>query len=281
MSAEFVVNKVASNTRKNIITIFVVLVIVFIVLNSFVSIPAGHRGVVFNKLTGIDQTPMSEGFHFKLPFIESVTKYEVRTQKVEVEASSASKDLQIVSSVIALNYHVDPNAAPTLFQEVGIDYANRIISPAIQESVKSVTATFNAEELITKRPQVSTEMREILKIRLQVNGIIVDQFSIIDFAFSPEFDRAIEAKQVAEQQALKAERDLERIKIEKEQKITQAEAEAESIRIQSAALRQNQDILQLRAIEKWDGVLPKVTGSTTPFIDVSSIAGITETSIPE
>lgn len=278
MSENYTINpgKVKINPMKSIVSVIVILFVIMFLFGSIVSVPAGHRGVVFNRLSGIDQTPLSEGLHFKVPLIESVTKYETRTQKIEVDSSSASKDLQIVTSVIALNFHVEPSTVPILFQEVGVEYASRIILPAIQESVKSVTATFNAEELITKRPQVSLEMKEILKERLQENGIVVDEFSIIDFAFSPEFDAAIEAKQVAEQRALQAERDLDRIKIEKEQKITQAEAEAESLRIQSAALRDNKDILQLRAIEKWNGVLPRVTGDTMPFIDVSSIGGLDE-----
>ncbi|GAH46830.1 unnamed protein product [marine sediment metagenome] len=127
------------------------------------------------------------------------------------------------------------------------------------------------KELVSRRTEVRSGIQEVLTERLAKYYIVVDDFNIVNFQFSAEFDNAIEAKVTAEQQKLKAEMDLERIKVEKEQKITEAEAEAESIRIQSLALQQNKDILQLRAIEKWDGVMPKVTGGATPFVNLDLI----------
>jgi len=179
--------------------------------------------------------------------------------------------LQNVETIIALNFHLNQEQVPKLYQEVGKDYIERIINPAIQEAVKAVQAKFTAEELVSRRTEVRNGIQDVLTERLTKYYIIVDDFNIVNFQFSAEFDNAIEAKVTAEQQKLKAEMDLERIIIEKEQKITQAEAEAESIRIQSLALQQNKDILQLRAIEKWDGVLPVVTGGATPFIDLNNL----------
>ncbi len=225
-------------------------------------VPAGHRGVItlFGK---VQDNVFDEGIHIKNP-LKAVHNIEVRTRKIQVEADSASKDLQSVSTTIALNYHPAPDAVNKLYQEVGLDYASRIIDPAIQESVKSAAAKFTAEELITKRPEVKTEITDQLRQRLQTNHLSVDDFSIVNFDFSAQFNSAIEAKQTAEQNALKAERDLDRIKLEAQQKIEQAKAEAESLRLQRQEI--SSAVLQLRWIEKWDGKTPTYWGNATPFI---------------
>ena len=156
-----------------------------------------------------------------------------------------------------------------MYQQTRGAYKSRIIDPAVQESVKAVTAQFTAEELITRRAEVSTQIKETLSERLRVHNILVDEFNIIDFSFSKVFNDAIEAKQTAEQSALKAQRDLDRIKIEAEQKITSARAEAEGQRLQRETITPT--LLQLRAIEKWDGHLPQVTSGGTPFIDLKNL----------
>jgi len=249
--------------------VFAVIVIILF-FTSVYTIQAGERGVLltFGKPS---MDAVDEGLHFKIPFAQRVKKMEVRTQKIEVSADAASKDLQDVQTIIALNFHLNAEQVPSLYQEVGKGYVDRIINPAIQESVKAVQAKFTAEELVSRRTEVRQGIQEVLTVRLAKYYITVDDFNIVDFQFSEEFDRAIEAKVTAEQQMLKAEMDLKRIEVEKRQKITQAEAEAESIRIQSIALSQNKDILELRAIEKWDGVMPKVTGGATPFVSLDII----------
>lgn len=256
--------------NKLITIIIVIIIAVFLINSSMYTIQAGNRGVLLT-FGRMNDDVINEGIHFKIPIAQSVRKMEVRTQKIETNADSASKDLQNVQTTIALNFHIKPNEVPQLYQEIGFYYMERIIDPSIQEAVKSVTARFTAEELITRRAEVRNGIQEYLVERLSRYYIYVDDFNIVNFQFSEEFDKAIESKVTAEQLKLKAERDLERIKIEKEQKITQAEAEAQSIKIQSEALNENKDILQLRAIEKWDGVMPKVTGGVTPFIDVNNL----------
>lgn len=250
-------------------TVLSVLLLIF-VISSFYTVPTGYRGVLttFGKPTMIEK---QEGLGMRIPIAQSIKKIEVRTQKLEASGDSSSRDLQDVQTDIALNYHVMPDKAAELYQSVGLDYRSRVIEPSIQESIKSASAFYTAEELITRRTEVKSKIKELLSERLASYYIVVDDFNIVNFQFSAEFDKAIESKVTAEQLKLKAERDLERIKIEKEQKITAAQAEAESIRIQSAALQENKDILQLRAIEKWDGVLPRVTGGATPFIDITTI----------
>ncbi len=261
----------AGGASRNIVRIAIVIVVLLVLVNSVATIGAGERGVVFSKFGGVQDTVLDEGWRFKVPFVQDIIPIDVKIQKSETAASAASKDLQMVSSTIAVNYHVSPNAANKVYQKVGLSYKERIIDPAVQESMKAATAQFTAEELITRRGEVSIQIKEMLSERLLAHDIVVDEFNIVDFNFSTVFNEAIEAKQTAEQSALKAQRDLERIKIEAEQQITAARAEAEGQRLQRETI--SEEILQLRAIEKWDGHLPQVTSGGTPFIDLKAMRG--------
>lgn len=254
---------------KYLIAGFAVLVLVW---NSFESIGAGERGVVFSQFGGVREVVLDEGLRFKIPFVEDIIPMDVKIHKSETAATASSKDLQTISSVIAVNYHVVPAAASSVYQSVGLAYKERLIDPAVQESMKAVAAQFTAEELITRRAEVSNQIQDFLSARLIDHNFTVDEFSIVDFDFSDQFNAAIEAKQTAEQQALKASRDLDRVRIEAEQMVTQATAEAESQRLQRETISTN--ILQLRAIEKWDGKLPQVTGGgAVPFINLETLSG--------
>jgi regulator of protease activity HflC (stomatin/prohibitin superfamily) len=223
---------------------------------------------------------------------------EVRTQKIVESTASASKDLQDVSTQVALNYHVNPDRAQVLYQQLGFDYANRIITPAIQESVKQVTARFNAEELITKRETVKNQIEEQIKARLAPYNVIVDTISITEFAFSQQFVNAVESKVEAQQRALQAQNELRRIQIEAQQNeakaigeqkaniaraegvkqanVLQAEGEAQAITIIDQQLRSNPTYLEWLKATRWDGKLPLVTGGgggadgqgAMPFIQI-------------
>ena len=217
------------NRRRGVWVVVIIIAVIVRVVNSPLgTVGAGERGVQlrFGAVTG---HIFDEGLYFRIPFIENVQKMDVKIQKDEVPASAASKDLQIVTSKIALNYHLDPDSVNVVWQEIGKNYNTRIIAPSIQEAVKAESAKFTAEELITKREEVKERIKANLTERLFERSIIVDEFNIIDFEFSPAFNAAIEAKVTAEQLKLKAERDLERIKIEKEQQTTQGEAKAKAI----------------------------------------------------
>ncbi len=248
----------------------------FLFLQPWVQIGAGQRGVVLN-FGAVQENVLGEGLHFRVPVMQKVAIMDVKVQKAETDAAAASADLQDVSSRVALNYHVIPDKANIVYQTLGIHFKERIIDPAILEVVKAVTAKYSAEELITKRPAVSEAMRLALSERLLAHNIAVDAFSIVIFSFSKIFTEAIESKQTAEQLALKSKRDLDRIKIEAEQRITTARAEAESLRLQRANI--SLDLIELRkveanlkAIEKWNGILPQVTGGgAVPFIGVGDI----------
>jgi len=238
------------------------------VFSPFVIIGAGERGVVFNQLHGIEDKILPEGFSFIIPVIQRVVKMDVRIRKSDTRATAASKDLQTVATEIVLNFHLSPDKVNKIYQEIGLDYEKRIIDPAVQEIVKAVCAEFTAEELITKRQLVKDEIKTSLHKRLTTSYISLDELNITDFQFSKIFNEAIESKQTAEQLALKAGRDLERVRIEGQQKVVQAKAEAESQRIQKETI--SPIILQLRAIEKWDGKFPQVLGGSgaMPFINI-------------
>ncbi|WP_425639029.1 prohibitin family protein [Algoriphagus yeomjeoni] len=254
-----------------------ILVVILFILKPWVQIGAGERGIVLN-FGAVQDKVLSEGIHFKIPIVQTIEIMDVKIQKVTTDAASSSSDLQDVDMSVALNYHVIPEDANLVYQTIGVQFKERIIDPAIQEVMKAVSARYTAEELITKRPAVSSEMREALTTRLLESKIAVDAFSIINFSFSQTFTDAIEAKQTAEQNALKAKRDLDRIKVEAEQTIAAATAEAEALRLQKMNI--SPDLIELRkieanlkAIEKWNGILPEVTGAgAIPFIGVGEAA---------
>ncbi len=256
--------------------IIVAALVLFLFLKPWVQVGAGERGIVLN-FGAVQENVLGEGLHLRVPVMQEIVRVDVKVQKAETNAAAASADLQDVSSTVAINYHIIPDKANIVYQSIGIHFKERIIDPAVQEVVKAVTAKYTAEELITKRPAVSDPMKLSLTERLMEHNIAVDAFSIVGFSFSKIFMEAIESKQTAEQLALKAKRDLDRIKIEAEQTVTAAKAEAESLRLQRANI--SPDLIELRkieanlrAIEKWNGILPQVTGAgAIPFIGVGEV----------
>ncbi|MDD4985078.1 MAG: prohibitin family protein [Dehalococcoidales bacterium] len=218
-----------------------IIIISSIIGSSLVTVPAGHRGVVirFGAVTG---TILEEGLQVKLPFIESVVKMSVQTEKYEAGAAAASLDLQDVRTTIALNWRLQPEATAEIYRTLGLGYIDRIAAPAVQETVKQVTAKYNAEDLILRRDEVKAAIEQSLATRLLQRGIITEAVSITEFQFSDTFVAAIEAKVAAEQAVQEARNKLERVKVEAEQReaqalgeaaarIATAEGEAEYIRI--------------------------------------------------
>jgi regulator of protease activity HflC (stomatin/prohibitin superfamily) len=297
-----------SGSSRSLIRIVVpviigIIIISIIAISSVRIVDAGNRGILLHF--GAVDTSMSldEGLHFVVPFRDNVVQMEVRTQKIVESATSASKDLQDVSTQVALNYHINPDNAQIVYRQLGYDYANRVIVPAIQESVKQVTARFNAEELITNRETVKNQIEEQVRARLAPYNIVVDALSITEFAFSQQFTTAVEAKVEAQQRALQAQNELRRIQIEAQQNeaqairelkaniaraegikqanVLQAEGEAQAITLIDEQLRNNPTYLEWLKATKWDGKLPLVTGGAgedgqgvTPFIDIPT-AGVT------
>ena len=268
---------------KLVIIGIIALIIIGVLVGAAVQIvDAGNRGVLLHwNAVDLTQPPLEEGLHFVTPFQDSVVELEVRTLKYTKSTTSASKDLQTVSTEITVNYHPEPNAVHYLYKEVGLDYENRIIQPTVEEVVKQVTANYNAEELITKRPLVKADIEAEIAARLADFNIATEIVSITDFQFSILFAQAIESKVEAEQRALQAENDLKRIEVEARQfeaqsigiaeaNIAEARGEAEAINIINQALSNNPYYLEWLKIQKWDGILPLVTGGdgATPFIEI-------------
>ncbi len=261
--------------NKQVATVIVGCVLVLLLLFPAVGeIPAGYRGVVL-RFGGVAGRVLNEGIYFVTPLADNIELMNVQTRAYTVSARSASKDLQDVETEVTLNYAVERDQAATVYQNLRQEYIERIVFPAVHESIKAVTANFEAENLITERPVVKEKIEDSLKERIEDYGIQLQAVSITDFTFSAEFTSAIEDKVIASQRALKAERDLDRIKIEAAQQIESAKAEAEALRLQreniSADLIELRRIeVQRRALEKWDGVLPTtLTGNVPlPFIGV-------------
>ena len=260
----------------------ILLIIIGVVAAASVQIvDAGHRGVLLHwNAVDVTSPPLDEGLHFVVPFQDQVVNMEVRTLLFVKGTSSASKDLQTVTTEVTVNYAPNPETINILYKEVGLNYQNRIIAPAVEEVVKQVTANYNAEELITKRPLVKSDIETEITKRLNVYNIQTQVISITDFQFSDLFSRAIESKVEAEQKALKAENDLRRIQVEALQSeaiaqgiakanVAQANGEAEAIRVINIALSQNPYYLDWLKTQAWDGKLPLVVGEGgTPFIQI-------------
>lgn len=256
------------------IAIGVVLAVLFFAIWPFATVQAGYRGVIttFGKP---QEEVLGEGLHIVVPIIQTMNLVRVSLVRSDDTGEAASKDLQTVHATITLNYHADPAAAVSIFRDLGNEPEVRVIQPAVQEAVKSVTANFTAEELISKREVVRNQIMKHLSTKMERHGLAVDEMAITNFSFSKSFNEAIEAKTTAEQLKLKADRDLERIKVEADQRVAAAEGEARALASQK--LQITSELLQLRsienqraAIEKWDGALPTymTNGSAVPFVNI-------------
>lgn len=249
--------------------VIILIVAVVFVWGSVGTVKTGFRGVEtrFSAVTG---DVLGEGLYFKLPFVDDVIPVSVQTQKEEANASAASKDLQLITSQVAVIYHVNPSTAAKVYQEMRNEYGPRVIQPAIQEAVKASTAKYTAEELVTIRDQVKAEIESALREKLTARGIEIETVNVVDFDYSKSFNDAIEAKVTAEQDALAAKNKLDQVKYEAQQKIETAKGEAEAIRVKAAQLdAQSPEYLEWLRITTWDGHLPQVTGGATPFINLN------------
>lgn len=247
---------------------------VMLFFSSCTTVPAGNRGVV-THWGAVDEATLSEGLHFVAPIGTSVHDFSVRTSKDEVQASAASRDLQEVKSHVAVNWHPDIEKVSAMYQKLGNRDAvlSNIITPAVNEVLKAATARLSAEEILKKREQLKTEVDNGLKARLAPYGVIVDDISLVNLTFSDEFNEAIEAKQVAEQEAQKAVYEAQKAQNEATASVNRARGEA-----QAQALQRNTitpELIKLKAlevqkmaVEKWNGVMPTVSGGVTPFLNM-------------
>ncbi len=268
-----------TNKIKIAAAVITVIIIIVVLAESIVIVQAGHRGVVL-YLGAVENRVLGEGVHFITPFAEQVIQVEVRTQKFEAQATAASNDLQEVQTVIALNYRIDPQEANKIYQVLGVNYADRVISPTIQESVKASVAKFNAEELITKRETAKDVIATAIRNTLSSNNIQTQNVFITDFKFSDAFGTQIEQKVVAFQKFLTEQNNLRAIEVVANQTVAQAEGQArstaarangesEAIKIITEQLRESPEYLQWQAISKWNGQMPYALGSSGfPFFQL-------------
>jgi prohibitin 2 len=259
-----------------IVTFVVIIVFMF---ESVVVVEAGHRGVVL-YVGAVENRVLGEGIHYIIPFAEQVVQLEVRTLKFQANASAASNDLQEVQTTIALNYHISPSQANIIYQQLGADYADRIIAPTIQESVKASVAKFNAEELITKRATAKAVIAQSIANTLGARDIVVETVFITDFKFSQAFASQVESKVVAFQKYLTEQNNLKAIQVIANQTVVQAQAaaranvakangESQAIKLITVQLKQSPTYLQWLSINRWNGQMPYALGSGAfPFFQL-------------
>lgn len=286
----------ASRFMKVMPGVIVAIVLLGIVTGAYVVIGPGKRGVLMNW-GAVQPGVLPPGLHFKLPFVQTVAPITVRVQNTQSTQSAASKDLQVVTTQVAVNYHLEASKVDKIYQNVGSLAAvqSRILNPAISNAVKAVTARFNADELVANRDQVRAEVAQQIRQSVTPYDVVIDAVNITNFAFSRRYDHAIEAKQVAQQRALQAQYELQQAKIDSQKQVVEAKAQAQAV-IEAAkgqaqatvlaaqadskamVLRRkalSPDILQLEAIKEWNGVLPSVLlgdHGTAPFIDLRKLA---------
>lgn len=260
---------------KRIPAALAALVLTIVFISCVGTVPTGHRGVVI-RWGAASGRVLNQGLYFVAPVSDQVVDISVKVQAYTTGAEAASKDLQDVNTQVTLNYHVMPSGASSLFQEVGVDYQNIIIKPAVQEAVKAATAQYDAEKLITERPTVKALITSHLSERLMQHDIVVDALSITDFKFSPDFAKQVEAKVTAYQNALTEENNLKAIRYKAEQTVASAEAEAKAIEIKAKAIKEQGGAAyaQYLIANAWDGHLPQyMFGNTIPLLNLSGIGG--------
>jgi regulator of protease activity HflC (stomatin/prohibitin superfamily) len=261
-----------------------ILLFLFILLiwGSFVIVPAGHRGIVL-WWGSVEMRVMGEGLNFKVPMAERVIKVDVRVQPHPFkEIDAASKEYQMVKLTGMMNFHIDPAYVNILYQKVGHDFANKVIDPAFNDFVKEVVPNYPITEILPKREEIRKRAMGKLGDNLARYHIIVDDIYISNIRFSPEYEKAIEAKQVAQQQVETQRQVLAQREIEAQQKVVTAKGEAESILVVAQGQAKANEVLarsisgilvEYKGIEKWNGVLPQVSGGAVPFVDIGKMGG--------
>ena len=241
-----IINVYGLDMKKVIIYGIIGFIILITIVNSFQTIESGEVGlkVRFGKIV---DSSLNEGLNLKIPYVEQIKKVNIKVQKLEIPTESSTKDMQTIYTTIAVNYRVDSKKASNLYRTVGNTYESTVLSPAIQESIKSAIAKYNAEEITTKRSEVSENCLTALQEKVEKYGIVVEDFNLTDFNFSQEYTKAIEEKQVAEQ-------NLKKAKLEAEAKVVEAEATKKANDLMKQSL--TKELIQKQMIEKWDGKLP-------------------------
>lgn len=261
-------NKNPKQKRRYAFTCIIAVVLIFVFMFGTTLVPSGSTGIRVTFGAASDEG-LDDGLKFHIPLVQKIVIINNKVVRTDVDAYSASKDLQQIHSTISVNYSIVPESSTKIYKTIGSDAENTIVRPAIQEASKATTARYTAEELIASRDTVSMEMCAEIQDKLSDYGMVVRDVNIIDFDFSDEFNKAIEEKQTAQQKALKAEQDLARIKVEAEQKVATAKAEAEAYELKNRTITDK--VIQMEFLEKWDGKMPSVMSDGNMMFDVSTL----------
>lgn len=250
------------------------LVVVILLFGTYVTIPSGFCGVM-TTFGAASQKVLAPGLHFKMPFVQGIVKMNVQVQKNQLTEHAASLDLQDVETTVATNWNINNSDASWIYQQIGMEDVlnDRIIQPVVSNAIKAVVAHYNAEDLVEKRDQVRGQIEDLIRKNLKpyhVN-VDVDGVSITNFSFSPDYERAIEQKQVAQQRAQQAEYELQQAKVEAERQIAQAQGQAQAQKLLQQTL--TPQLIQQQAIQKWDGHLPNVVGSSGVMPMIGNVSG--------
>ena len=258
--------KIASLQKYGSVILAVVILILVLVWSSFVSVGPGDRGVLMT-FGSVNQSVLIPGLHMKIPFAQTVKQMDVQIQKSQTKETAASRDLQDVTTEVAVNWAINPVDAAWVYQHLGDEgqLTEKVITPVVSNAVKAVAAHYDAEQLVEKRDEVRDAIQKQIVAGLAQYKVQVQGVNITNFQFSPDYAKAIEAKQVAQQRAQQATYDLARIKVQAQQEIAQAQGQSQAQKLLQSTL--TPEIIRLRAVDKWNGVLPKVTGNgAIPFI---------------
>ena len=267
MGSQRYLNQDVQSRTRWVLWVGVAIVIFGLLSLTLFIVPAGSVGVVTRW--GAVNRVAYPGLGVKIPIAEGVVRMDVRTLKDEADATAASKDLQVVTSKIAINYHLDGQYAVDVYQNIGPNYADVVIAPAIQNIFKATTAQFTAEQLITQREAVRVQAEQALTSQLGVYHVVVENFNIVNFDFSPEFNAAIEQKQVAQQQVETAKQRLAQAQVDAQSAVAQAQGQADAQKALRDTGALSPEYLEYLFLNKWNGVLPSVMGGAQPFVDVS------------
>ncbi|MFZ0050612.1 MAG: prohibitin family protein [Desulfobaccales bacterium] len=276
-------NEFKKPNPRNLGIIILIVIILFVGWGTFVIVPAGHRGVVL-WWGSVEKRIMGEGLNFIVPIAERVIKVDVKVQPHPFrEIDASSKEYQNVKMTGMMNFHIDPAYVNDLYQKVGLDFADKVIDPAFNDFVKEVVPTYPIGEILPKREEIRKRAMTKLGENLERYHIIVDDIYFANIRFSPEYEGAIEAKQVAQQQVETQKQVLAQREIEAQQKVATAKGEAESILVVAQGQAKANDALsrsitpilvQYKGIEKWNGILPQVSGGAIPLIDLGKTGSL-------
>ncbi len=264
--------KEVKNMDKNgvagVVTVLILFVIAVLLCNPIVVVGVGQRGVKVT-LGKVSPESLGEGMHFIMPYIQRIAKMDVKTQKYTTQTHVYTKDIQQAKISYVVNYNLVADSAYRMYQEVGMDYVSKVINPVLEGTIKDVIGKWNAQDLVANREEATNDILAKLKDQLTERYVNVTDFQIIDIGYSEVFERAIESKVTAEQDALKAKNKTVQIQEEAKQKVISAEAEAKSMSIRANALTQNKALVEYEAVQKWNGILPQyMMGNSIPFINM-------------